>query len=196
MANPIHELIERLSRLPGIGERTATRLAFHLMRSPVAFREGLASSIERLSQITFCSECSTVTDQNPCSICTSHVRRHDIICVVEKPSDIYSIERIHSYQGVYHVLHGLLSPMEGIGPSDLHIAQLQKRIQETNPRELILALSPTLEGDATSAYLVKQVAGPNLLISRLAAGLAIGSDLEFADQITLGKAFEARTRVG
>jgi recombination protein RecR len=194
--NPINELIEHLSRLPGIGERTATRLAFHLMRSPAAYREGLAGSISRLAEIHLCSICSTVTDRDPCSICTSHIRRHDIICVVEKPSDIYSIERMHSYQGVYHVLHGLLSPLEGVAPSDLRIAQLQKRIQENPLKELILALSPTIEGDATSSFLVKQLSATQLTISRLASGLAIGSDLEFADQITLGKAFEARTRVG
>lgn len=194
--NPIHDLIEHLSRLPGIGERTATRLAFHLMRSSPAFRDGLSRSISRLSEIHLCSTCSTVTDRDPCSICTSHIRRHDIVCVVEKPSDIFSIERMHSYQGVYHVLHGLLSPIEGIAPSDLRISHLQKRIQENPPKELILALSPTLEGDATSTYLVKLLGGADFLISRLASGLAIGSDLEFADQITLGKAFEARTRLG
>ncbi|MDB5037004.1 MAG: recombination protein RecR [Bacteriovoracaceae bacterium] len=196
MANPINELIEHLSRLPGIGERTATRLAFHLMRSNPVFREGLSSAIARLSEVHLCTVCSTVTDRDPCAICTSHVRKHEVICVVEKPSDIYSIERLHSYQGVYHVLHGLLSPLEGIAPGDLRIAQLQKRIQEEAPKEVILALSPTLEGDATSAFLVKQLSAYSFPISRLASGLAIGSNLEFADQITLGKAFEARTRVG
>jgi recombination protein RecR len=196
MGNPIHDLIEHLSRLPGIGERTATRLAFYLMRSNPAFREGLANSLQRLSEVHLCSVCSTVTDHDPCSICTSHIRKHDVICVVEKPSDIYSIERLHSYQGVYHVLHGLLSPMEGIAPSDLRITQLQKRIAEDPPKEVILALSPTVEGDATMTYLVKQLSPHNFPISRLASGLAVGSDLEFADQISLGKAFEGRCRVG
>lgn len=196
MSNPINDLIEHLSRLPGIGERTATRLTFHLLRSSPAFQHGLASAIERLKEVHLCSLCSTVTDKDPCSICTSHVRKHDLICVVEKPSDIYSIERLHSYQGVYHVLHGLLSPMEGISPSDLRIDQLLQRLRETRPKEIILALSPTIEGDATATYLSKQLLPLGITLSRLASGLAIGSDLEFADQITLGKAFEGRLRLG
>jgi len=193
-AGPIDDLIAHLSRLPGIGERTATRLAFFLLRATPAFREGFARSIQGLSQIHLCSNCSTVTDTDPCNICRSHLRDTHLICVVEKPSDIYSIERLHSYQGTYHVLHGLLSPLEGITPADLRLSQLFGRISESPPRELILALSPTVEGDATAAYIVKQLSGKTSL-SRLASGLPIGSDLEFADQITLGKAFEARTSV-
>jgi len=202
-AGPIDQLIAHLSRLPGIGERTATRLAFYLLRANPQFREGLASAISNLSHIHLCSHCSTVTDQDPCSICKSHLRKRDLICIVEKPSDIYSIERLHSYGGLYHVLHGLLSPIEGVAPSDLRISHLMQRVVENPPSEIILALSPTVEGDATSAYLVKQLDSPTLraggrkiTISRLASGLPIGSDLEFADQITLGKAFEARTLVG
>ncbi len=196
MSNPINDLIEHFSRLPGIGERTATRLTFHLLRSSPAFREDFASAISRLSEVHLCSVCSTVTEKDPCAICTSHIRKTDLICVVEKPSDIYSIERLHSYHGVYHVLHGLLSPLEGIAPGDLRITQLMKRVQEEKPKEIILALSPTIEGDATSSYLVKQLTPHGILLSRLASGIAIGSDLEFADQITLGKAFEGRLRVG
>ena len=199
MASPLDNLISHLSRLPGIGERTATRLAFYLLRTSPAFRDGFAQSIQNLSQIHLCSQCSTVTDKDPCAICTSHVRLHDVICVVEKPSDIYSIERLHSYQGLYHVLHGLLSPMEGVSPSDLRLPQLFTRLSQQPPKELILALSPTVEGDATASYIAKQLSpqtsSGRLSISRLASGLPIGSDLEFADQITLGKAFEARTRL-
>jgi recombination protein RecR len=197
MANAIDELVAHLSRLPGIGERTATRLAFHLLRTKPAFREGFASSLQRLSEIHLCSSCSTVTEADPCNICSSHVRNKNMICVVEKPSDIYSIERIHSYQGLYHVLHGLISPMEGIAPSDLRIPQLLERASSEAPTEIILALSPTVEGDATSSFVAKQLKSAllELKISRLASGLPIGSDLEYADQITLGKAFEARTSV-
>ena len=137
-----------------------------------------------------------MTEKDPCAICSSHVRNRDVVCIVEKPSDIYSIERLKSYHGLYHVLHGVLSPLEGIGPSDLRISQLLQRLSSSEkPKEVILALSPTVEGDATCAYLVKQLAPFNLPITRLASGLPMGSDLEFADQITLGKAFEARTRL-
>jgi recombination protein RecR len=196
-ANAIDELVAHLSRLPGIGERTATRLAFYLLRTKPAFREGLASALGRLSEIHLCSVCSTVTEADPCSICSSHVRNKETICIVEKPSDIYSIERMHSYQGLYHVIHGLISPMEGVAPSDLRIPQLLERISTNPPSEVILALSPTVEGDATNSYLAKQLhmKAPEIKISRLASGLPIGSDLEYADQITLGKAFEARIQV-
>ncbi len=193
-AGPIDDLISHFSRLPGIGERTATRLAFHLLRASSSFRDGFARSIEGLSKIHLCSQCSTVTDIDPCSICKSPLRETKMICVVEKPSDIYSIERLHSYSGTYHVLHGLLSPIDGITPQDLRLQQLFHRVGEERPEELILALSPTVEGDATAAYIAKQING-KIPLSRLAAGLPMGSDLEFADQITLGKAFEARTRL-
>jgi len=192
---PLDDLIHHLSRLPGIGERTATRLAFHLLRANPSFRGGLNQAIEKLSHIHLCSECSTVTDRDPCAICSSPVRKASQICVVEKPSDIYPIEKLHRFHGRYHVLHGLLSPMEGVGPQDLRIPQLLQRLQKNPPDEVILALSPTVEGDTTSHYLVNQLKNYPLEVSRLASGLAVGSDLEFADQITLGKAFEARTRL-
>ena len=200
-ASAIDDLVAHLSRLPGIGERTATRLAFHLLKSKPAFREGLASSLNRLSDIHLCSTCSTVTESEICSICNSPVRKRETICLVEKPSDIYFIEGLHSYHGLYHVLHGLISPMEGISPSDLRIPQLLKRIAEQGPKEVILALSPTVEGDGTSSYLIKQINSQTsttreVKVTRLASGLPIGSNLEYADQITLGKAFEARTVVG
>jgi len=192
---PIDDLISHLSRLPGIGERTATRLAFYLLRANPAFRSGLSTSIESLSQVHLCSECATVTQKDPCSICTSPVRNRKLLCVVEKPSDIYSIERLNSYHGLYHVLHGLLSPLDGVGPMDLKIPQLLRRLKNDEFQEIILALSPTTEGDATSQYLVKQLEPFGLQLSRLASGLAVGSSLEFADQISLGKAFEARMRL-
>lgn len=189
----LSNLIAHLSRLPGVGERTATRLAFHLLRSKAGFRQGLVSAIENLSRIRLCSVCATVTEEDPCSICQSHVRNQDLLCVVEKPSDIVAIERLQVFHGTYHVLHGLLSPMEGITPDDLSLPRLYKRAQEGGFKEVILALSPTVEGDATAAYLVKLLTPLGLQISRLASGLPVGGELEFADQITLGKAFEART---
>lgn len=191
----IDDLIAHLSRLPGIGERTATRLTFHLLRAKPQFREGFASALRRLSEIVLCSGCRTVTDRNPCAICSSPVRKHKVICVVEKPSDIYSIERLGSYKGCYFVLHGLLNPMEGIGPEDLGISYLMDKLISDRPEELILALNPTIEGDVTSSYLVKALGAQNIQISRLASGLPIGGELEYADQITLGKAFEGRTRL-
>lgn len=196
---PLDDLIAHLSRLPGIGERTATRLAFYLLRASPAFRQGFSRSVEKLSEIHLCSECATVTDTDPCSICRSSVRHTGLLCVVEKPSDIYAIERMNQYNGRYHVLHGLLSPMEGIAPQDLRLEQLFMRIQTNPPSELILAMSPTVEGDATSSYILRHLQQAKLLestlVTRLASGLAVGTDLEFADQISLGKAFEARMRL-
>ena len=191
----IDDVIAHLSRLPGIGERTATRLAFYLLRSNPAFRAGLSQSIDRLSEIHLCRDCFTVTEREVCNICSSPVRNRKVICVVEKPSDIYSIERMNQYKGMYHVLHGLLSPLEGVGPQDLKITELVNRTSKSEFEEVILALSPTAEGDATSLYVAKLLSHQSTPVSRLAAGLAVGSDLEFADQITLGKAFEARMRV-
>ncbi len=211
----IDDLIQQLGKLPGIGERTATRLAFHLLRSPLAYRRSFAEALQNLERVHLCSSCCTVTEQDPCAICRSPIRQTNMLCVVEKPSDIYSIERLQSYRGLYHVLHGLLSPMDGIGPRELKMTQLFDRLrpyssyQSTNqsvgqtshqmphqaPQEIILALSPTVEGDATAQYIVKQINRPEIEITKLASGIAVGSDLEFADQITLGKAFEARTRL-
>lgn len=194
-SGPIDELIAHLSRLPGVGERTATRLAFFLLRSKPQFRSGFAQALNRLSEIVLCRQCRTLTQQNPCSVCASPIRNHKLICVVEKASDIYPIERLNAYRGVYFVLHGLLSPMEGIGPEDIGLHQLTERVQNQGPDEIILALNPTVEGDATSSYLVKLLEKSRTEVTRLASGLPIGSELEYADQITLGKAFEGRTRV-
>lgn len=171
------------------------RLAFHLLRAHPHLREGLAASILKLSEIRFCSQCLTVTPQNqdPCSLCTSPVRNHRLLCVVEKPSDIFAIEKLNVFQGRYFVLHGLISPLEGIGPQDLKIPLLLDRLRgDLSLEEVILALSPTVEGDATAQFISKQCGSLPLTVSRLASGLAVGTHLEFADQISLGKAFEAR----
>jgi len=192
-AAPIDDLIAHMSRLPGIGERTATRLAFFLLRSKPQFREGLARALQNLSQIVLCSNCRTVTEKNPCAICESPVRDHQLLCVVEKASDIYSIERVGSFKGIYFVLHGLLSPLEGVAPEDLGLQKLFDRVQDLKPREIIFALNPTVEGDATASYLAHVLGKTGVSMSRLASGLPTGSELEYADQITLGKAFEGRT---
>ncbi len=191
----MNDLIQHLARLPGIGDRTATRLAFYLLRANPQYRAGFVEAIQKLSEVKFCSTCATVTSQNqdPCAICTSPVRNPKALCVVEKPSDIFTIEKLNVFQGRYFVLHGLLSPMEGIGPHDIRIPQLVQKIrQDLDLQEVILALSPTVEGDATAQFVTKQLEASPITISRLASGLAVGTDLEFADQISLGKAFEAR----
>lgn len=194
-AQPLDDLINHLSRLPGIGERTATRMAFHLLRAKPQFRDGLARSVEALSSIVLCQDCRNVTQASPCSICSSPVRNKKLLCVVEKPSDIYPIERLGSYQGCYFVLHGLLNPMEGVTPQDLGLRSLVERLHLAGADELILALNPTVEGDVTSSYLVKALTPLGIQISRLASGLPMGSELEYADQITLGRAFEGRTPI-
>ncbi len=191
----LDDLIAYLGRLPGIGERTATRLAFHLLRTQPSYREGLARTLQKLSDIVFCKSCRTVSDRAVCLICESHVRNHKQICIVEKASDLYAIERLNTYRGTYFVLHGLLSPMDGITPEDLSLAQLEKRLEDDRVDELILALNPTIEGDVTSSYLVRQFTKDGRTISRLAAGLPVGSQLEYADQMTLGKAFEGRLTI-
>lgn len=194
-AAALDELITLLGRLPGIGERTATRLAFHLLRAQPSYRETLARSLQRLSDIVFCKTCRTVADRSVCSICESHVRNHRQICIVEKASDIYAIERLNIYRGTYFVLHGLLSPMEGIGPDDIAIPQLLERANRESVEEVILALNPTVEGDVTVSYLVQKLQSPTRSVTRLAAGLPVGSELEYADQMTLGKAFEGRSPI-
>lgn len=188
-------MILHLARLPGIGERTATRLAFYLLRASPQFREKLAESLKALSQVSFCSNCRTLTEESPCRICASPVRKPELLCVVEKPSDIYPIERLGKYNGTYFVLHGLLSPLEGVGPDEIGLQLLFDRVSRQRPEELILALNPTVEGEATVSYVAQKLSNEPVQLSRLASGLPMGSELEFADQITLGKAFEGRTKL-
>lgn len=188
----LDDLIAHLNRLPGIGERTATRLAFHLLRARPQFRQALVQSLEGLNEIILCHECRTVTEKSPCAICSSPVRKSQQLCIVEKASDIYSIERLGIFSGKYFVLHGLLSPMEGIGPEDIGFSNLAERLKSLNPTEVILALSPTVEGDATSQFIAKRLKALDCDVTRLASGLPIGGELEFADQITLEKAFHSR----
>lgn len=189
-------LIDELSRLPGIGRKSARRLAFHLLKADEAVVRGFAEALLDVKQrVIFCATCHNVTETSPCAICRDARRIEDLLCVVEEPSDVLAIEATGEFRGKYHVLHGVLSPLDGVGPDDLRIKELLARVRETPPREIILALNPDTEGDATAFYLHRLLspAGPD--ISRIARGIPVGGDLEFADQVTLGRAIHGRERM-
>lgn len=194
LVEPVARLIEEFSRLPGIGPKTAARLVFYLLRAPEEQALALADALRNLRErIRFCSTCFNITDSEPCAICGDENRDRAIICVVEEPLDVVAIERTREYHGLYHVLHGTLSPVEGIGPDDLHIADLLPRLTANPPvREVIVATNPNMEGEATAMYLARQMGGTGVRISRLARGLPVGGDLEYADQVTLGRALAGR----
>ncbi|MCJ7523265.1 MAG: recombination mediator RecR [Dehalococcoidia bacterium] len=192
-AEPISRLIEELGKLPGIGPKSAARLAYYLLRTPEAEARALAEAIIAVKERTvLCSSCQTITDSDPCAICTSDERDHSIICVVKEPLDILALERTGRYKGVYHVLHGVLSPMDGIGPEDLKIRDLTKRIETGSVEEVILATNPNLEGEATAMYIHRLLTPLGPKVTRLARGLPVGGDLEYADEVTLTHALESR----
>jgi len=187
------EAVSELSRLPGVGEKTAQRLVFHLLHAPDDFLKELSSSIANLkSQIRLCSVCCGLTDVSPCPICTNSNRDHELICVVEDPSDQMAIERTAQYRGLYHVLHGSLSPLDGRGPKDLKVAELLKRFENVKPREVILATNPDVEGEATALYLAKLLTEKGIATTRIALGLPMGGHLEYADHLTVGRAISER----
>jgi recombination protein RecR len=194
-------LIEALTQLPGIGPKTASRLAFYLWRAPAETALTLAEALRDLKANTrLCSVCFNITQNDPCPICADSTREHDLICVVEEPMDVAAIERARTYRGVYHVLHGVLSPINGIGPDDLRIDALVERVrcaaERGQPiREVILATNPTVEGEMTAAFIQRKLAGLGVSITRLARGLPAGGDLEYADEVTLSRALEGRQRV-
>lgn len=191
------EAVAELSKLPGIGEKTAQRLVLHLVRIDSKEVEGLSESLKRLkSQMFLCSVCFGYTDGDPCPICKDPSRDEGIICVVEDPSDLFAIERSAQYRGVYHVLHGKLAPLEGIGPADLKTAELLRRVESKPPREVVLATNPDVEGDATALYLAKLLAGKKIRTSRIAMGIPMGGHLEYTDQVTLGRAILERREFG
>jgi len=194
---PIARLIDELSRLPGIGPKTASRLTFYLLRSPVEQAAALAKAIGQLhAEVTMCSKCFNITEVEPCLVCRNENRDHSIICVVEEPLDVMAIERTRDYQGVYHVLHGVIAPAEGVGPEDLKIAELVQRIQQDGRvREVIVATNPNLEGEATAMYMARQLQNAKVKITRLARGLPVGGDLEYADEITLSRALSGRSEI-
>lgn len=193
LAPPIARLVEELQRLPGIGRKTAQRLAFHLLRQPTAEAERLAQAILDAKQnLRTCSVCHNITEQDPCGFCSSSTRNHKQICVVESAQDILNVERTRSYQGLYHVLGGVLSPLQGMGPDQLNIKSLLERLKGDSVEEIIVATNPNAEGEATALYLSKLIKPLGIRITRLAMGLPAGSELEYADQITMTRALEGR----
>lgn len=194
---PIARLIEALVKLPGIGPKTASRLAFYLLRAPEEEVIALAEALRELrQQIRLCEVCFNITDESPCAICRDERRDHGLICVVEEPLDVLAIERTGEYSGVYHVLHGVISPMDGVGPEHLRIRELVDRVQRDAPREVILATNPSLEGENTAVYIHRLLAPLGVRVTRLARGLPVGGDLEYADEITLVRALQGRQEMG
>ncbi len=193
LAPPVAALIEEFSKLPGVGVKTAQRLTFFILRSPADQARRLAEAIMRVKEsIIYCSRCFNITEADPCLICSNPNRDQEIICVVEEPLDVLALEKTGAYKGLYHVLHGALSPVEGIGPKDLRIEELLKRLQDGKVREVILATNPNFEGEYTANYLQKELKPLPLKITGLARGLPIGGDLEYADEGTLSRALEGR----
>jgi len=190
---PLAALVESLRKLPGIGPKTAQRLALYLLHAPAAEAEGIAHSIlEAREKIFLCSVCGNFTDVDPCILCQDVNRNQSLVCVVESPRDIIAFERTRDFRGLYHVLHGVLSPIDGIGPSDLKIAELLQRVQGGSVKEVILALNPNVEGGATSIYLAQLLKPLNLKVTRIAHGIPVGGDLEFTDTATLSRSFLGR----
>lgn len=193
LAPPIARLVEELQRLPGVGRKTAQRLAFHLLRQPTAEAERLAQAILDAKQnLRTCSICHNITEQDPCGFCSSSTRNHKQICVVESAQDILNVERTRSYQGLYHVLGGVLSPLQGMGPDQLNIKSLLERLKGDSVEEIIVATNPNAEGEATALYLSKLIKPLGIRITRLGMGLPAGGELEYADQITMTRALEGR----
>jgi recombination protein RecR len=195
-AEPVSRLIGEFEKLPGIGPKSAARLAYHLLRMPEAEARSLAKAIIAVKEkIVLCSTCQNITDSDPCAICRGEDRDRSKLCVVEEPLDILALERTGLYKGLYHVLHGVISPMDGIGPEDLKIRELLQRLKGGGVEEVILATNPDLEGEATAMYLQKLISPLGIKVTSLARGLPMGGDLEYADEITLGKAIEGRREV-
>lgn len=189
----LENAVNEFSRLPGVGQKTALRLVLHLLNQPVADVEGFSNAITKLkNEIRFCQVCQNISDLAVCEICASVKRDKTLICIVEDTRDVMAIENTGQYNGVYHVLGGLISPMEGIGPSDLNIESLVKRVTDTEVAEVILAVSATMEGDTTIFYLYKKLNGKNIKISAIARGIAFGGELEYVDEITLGRSIATR----
>jgi recombination protein RecR len=192
-SDPIQRLILRLARLPGIGEKTATRLAFHILRAPeIQARELAQSILEVREKIRLCSSCCTLTEDDPCAICADARRDATTVCVVAQPTDLLAVERAGHFRGRYHVLHGVLSPLDGVGPDDLRIGELLRRLEHGGAREVIVATSPNVEGEATAMYLARLIKPLGVRVTRIASGVPIGGELEYVDQVTLTRALEGR----
>jgi recombination protein RecR len=189
----IHNLINELTKLPGIGRRTAERLAFFILKEDEGLGRGIAEAIlEVKRKVRFCSECGNLTEHDPCEICSDSRRNRGLVCVVEEPKDVWAVERIGTYRGLYHVLMGAISPLDGIGPEKLRIRELLKRIESGGIEEVIVATDPNVEGDATALYISKLIKPLGISVTRIASGLPVGGDLEYADSVTLSKALAGR----
>ncbi len=192
----VQRLIDEFARLPGIGPKSASRLTFYLLRGTDNQALDLSVALQELKERTrLCSVCFNITEDDPCPICSDDARDAGLLCIVEEPLDVLAIERARAYNGRYHVLHGAISPVEGIGPEELRVAELVQRVTDGNFREIILATNPTLEGESTALYLQRRLVDQKVRLTRLARGLPVGGDLEYTDEITLGRAFEGRQDV-
>lgn len=192
-APAVEELIDELSKLPGIGKKTATRLAFHILRSSKQEAQALAGSILRVKEkIGLCRICFNVAEGEVCTICSNHQRDHSLLCVVEEPNDLMAVEAAGIFGGVYHVLHGAISPLDGVGPRELKIEELLQRLKRGEVAEVILATNPTVEGDTTSLYLAKVIKPLGIKVTRIAQGIPAGGDIEYVDGKTMGKSLEGR----
>ena len=190
---PVTRLIEAFAQLPGIGPKTASRLTFYLLRRLAEQAEALAEALRDLKQKTvFCGKCFNITETSPCTVCRDDGRDRSIICVVEEPLDVLAIDRTGEFRGLYHVLHGSISPVDGIGPDELRIGELMARLEGEPVQEVLLATNPNLEGEATAMYLARLIQPHGARVTRLARGLPVGGDLEYADSVTLGRALEGR----
>jgi len=192
-AEPMARLIDELKKLPGVGSKSAQRLAFHILRSSEEYATALAGAIHEVkASLRLCSVCNNITDVDPCIYCSSATRNQRLICVVEEPTNIAAVEKTRHYNGVYHVLHGSISPIHGVGPEQLRISNLMKRVEDEQADEIIIATNPTVEGEATATYLSGQLRRAGLKVTRIATGIPAGSDIEYADEITMLKAMEGR----
>ena len=189
----ISRLVNQLSKLPGIGRKTAQRLAYHIIAQPEEQVRELAVAIfNGKRQVHFCPVCGNFTDVDPCSICSDSNRRRDVICVVKDPRDVNAMERMRDYNGLYHVLHGVISPMDGVGPGDIRIRELMERLASGEIREVVLATNPDVEGEATAAYLARLIKPMDIRVTRIAHGVPVGGELEYTDEVTLLRAFQGR----
>ena len=196
MINPLNRLIAALKQLPGVGEKTAVRYAFHILNADQEDIRELMGSIKRVrEELRLCSSCFNLTDIDPCAICSDPKRESRKLCIVETPLDLMSVEKSGRFRGMYHVIHGLLSPLEAIGPDDIRLKDLIDRVESGGIEEIILALNPTIEGEATANYLAERIRSKNVKVSRIACGIPIGGSLEYADPLTMSRALENRTEI-
>lgn len=192
-AEPMSRLIDELKKLPGIGTKSAQRLAFHILRASEADANALSDAVRELkAKLRLCSICNNITDVDPCLYCSSPLRNQRLVCVLEEPTNIATVEKTRSYNGVYHVLHGTLSPLHGVGPEQLRTGNLLSRVERGDIDEIILALSPTVEGEATAMHLAEMLSGKQVRVTRIATGVPAGSDIEYADEVTMMRALEGR----